>query len=591
LLGILIRFNPVGPLRFTIDAPSCVACLACVRVCPTAAIAVDGATVRVVDEACIRCGQCFPACPHEAVKVSGEIGKALAVAANGGGVLILAPEAVAHFYPATPEQVVNACYAAGFRAVYRGIVGDELVAAAYLRLWGTETWGTMIRSTDPAVVETIRTTYPELVPYLAPVAIPAVAEARYLRATHGAGTPIVYAGLAPPIDAIELEAAVTFEDLGLIFGLRGVQVLKQDSYFARIPEERRRHLSTAGGLPLGLLDELQASGHRFHKVRGLEAIKGLAHAVIVKRLDLGFVDLLSYEGALDHPLSGPPEELFWRRLLVSSTEPPRSPTPVIDEGIVMSVGATFDIKHRPAQPDAETVAALLESVGTGPNGKAWDCGACGFATCRRFAEAAALGRATLRQCGPYQERRAEEAAEEAATDALTALATVRVLRDRLAYEVERSKRSAEGFAVLFIDLDRFKEVNDRHGHEAGNEVLRGVASEIRGAVRASDLAARYGGDEFVVLLTRTDLAGASRVAEALRAGIEGVGRRLGYPVGFVTASIGLAEFDPGKPDSGDLLVTADRALYAAKSKGRNIVAEEIEHRRNTEIVNLEAGQT
>ena len=578
-------------MQFTIDAPSCVACLACVRVCPTAAVAVDGEAVRVVDEACIRCGQCVPACPHDAVKVSGQIGRALAVAAKGDGVLTLCPEAVAHFYPATPEQVVNSCYAAGYRAVYRGIIGDELVAAEYQRLWGEEDWGTMIRSTDPAVVETIRTEYPELVPYLAPVAIPALAEARYLRGRYGPGTGIVYAGISPPINDPEFEAAVTFEDLELIFRLRGVSPLSQPDYFLRVPEERRRHLSAAGGLPLSMLEEARHTSTRFLKVRGLEAIPALSHAIVGSRIDLGFVDLLSHEGMLDHPLSGPPEELFWRRQLVASTEPPRSATPVVDQAVVMSVGATFDIKHRPTRPDAGTVASLLEVIGTGPNGRPWDCGACGFPTCTRFAEAAALGRATLRQCVPFQERRAEEATEEAATDSLTQLATVRVLRERLSYEVERSKRSDEGFAVLFIDLDRFKEVNDALGHEAGNEVLRAVAAEIRGAVRASDLAARYGGDEFVVLLIRTDMAGAGRVAEAIRAGIEGVGRRLGHQAGFVTASIGLAEFDPGDPHTGDLLVTADRALYEAKSKGRNVVADTPGNQTNTETVNIEAGKT
>ncbi len=559
--------------------------------CPTAAVAVDGEAVRIVDDACIRCGQCVPACPHDAVKVSGQIGKALAVAAAGDGILTLCPEAAAHFYPVTPEQVVNACYAAGYRAVYRGIIGDELVAAEYQRLWDEENWGTMIRSTDPAVAETIRSEYPELVPYLAPVAIPAVAEARYLRARYGPETGIVYAGISPPINDPDFAAAITFEDLGLIFRLRGVDPLAQPDYFLRVPEERRRHLSTAGGLPLKLLQEARHTSSRFLKARGLEAIPALSHAIAETRIDLGFVDLLSYEGMLDHPLSGPPEELFWRRQLVASTEPPRSDTPVVDQTVVMSVGATFDIRRRPARPDAGAVAGLLEAIGTGPNGRPWDCGACGFPTCARFADAAALGRATLRQCVPFQERRAEQAAEEAATDALTQLATVRVLRDRLSYEVERSKRSAEGFAVLFIDLDRFKEVNDVHGHEAGNDVLRAVAEEIRGAVRASDLAARYGGDEFVVLLTRTDMAGAGRVAEAIRAGIEGVGRRLGHPAGFVTASIGLAEFDPGDPDTGDLLVTADRALYFAKSKGRNVVADNPEDQTNTETVNIEAGQT
>jgi diguanylate cyclase (GGDEF)-like protein len=156
-------------------------------------------------------------------------------------------------------------------------------------------------------------------------------------------------------------------------------------------------------------------------------------------------------------------------------------------------------------------------------------------------------------------------------DPMTGLSTYRVLRDRLGFEVERSKRSDESFAVLFLDLDRFKDVNDRYGHEAGNEILRAVAAEIRGAVRASDVAARYGGDEFVVILTRTDLQGAARVAEALRAGIEGTGRRMGYPLGLVTVSIGLAQFDPREPAEVDLLVEADRALYRAKAAGRNAV--------------------
>ncbi len=122
-----------------------------------------------------------------------------------------------------------------------------------------------------------------------------------------------------------------------------------------------------------------------------------------------------------------------------------------------------------------------------------------------------------------------------------------------------------------MDLDRFKQVNDQFGHEAGNEILKSVAEEIHNAVRASDVAARYGGDEFVVILTRTDLQGGMRVGEALRAGIEGIGRRLGYPAGLITVSIGLAEFNSHEPE-GDLLVAADRALYRAKAAGRNAVA-------------------
>lgn len=560
-------------VRFSIDAERCVNCLACARVCPVHAVAVppDEATVRIVEEACIQCGLCIPACPHDAVLAAGDVAKALALIAGGNAVLILGTESAAHFYPATPEQVVNACYALGFRTVSRGVIGDELVAAEYLRLWEDQGWGTLIRSTDPVVVETIRHRYPELIPYLAPVANPAIAEARYLRGLLAAELKIVYAGVVLPGEHPEIDAAVTFADLHELFRARGISVLDQPEYFSRVPQERRRHLSAAGGMPLGILAAAAQSSVRFRKVRGLDELPKLAHAVAVERMDLGFVDILSYEGSLDHPLAGPRDQVWWRRRVVQSSEPPRSPQPVVEPGVVASVGAVFSIRPLRTAPDPMAVQGVLDQVGLGPNGRPWDCQACGYPTCREFAEAAVAGRASLRQCVPYLARQAEESRREAATDLLTGLATFRVLQDRLHHEIERSKRSGERFTVLFLDLDKLKEINDRHGHEAGNEVLRAVAQEIRRAVRASDLAARYGGDEFVVILTRTDRDGAERVAEALRAGIEGVGKRLGYTRGLVTVSIGIAEYSPGSPSESDVLERADRALYAAKAAGRNMV--------------------
>ncbi|HLB54496.1 MAG TPA: diguanylate cyclase [Gemmatimonadales bacterium] len=564
-------------MNFVIDSDACVACLACVRVCPTNAIAVapDASMVRVIDESCIRCGLCVPECPHDAVLVSGELGRAVAIAAEGAGILILGTESAAHFHPVFPEQVVNACYAAGFRAVSRGVIGDELVAAEYLRLWRGNAYrdGTLVRSTDPVVVDAIRAGYPELVPYLAPVAVPAVAEARYLRSLYGSGVRIVYAGISAPPGggAPEIDASITFRDLAELLKVRGVTAAAQPVVFTRLPQERRRHLSAAGGMPLALLEELRQASGRFQKLRGLAALPALARAAAVDKLALGFVDILSSEGALDHPLSGPRDELYWRRAVVQSSEPPRSLIPVVEAGVVASVGAVFDIKPRRPGADGAAVQQVLRTIGLGPNGRPWDCRACGYETCRAFAEAAALGRASLRQCSPYQERRAEESQREAATDLLTGLATFRVLRDRLTQEVERSKRSGELFTVLFLDLDRLKEINDAYGHEAGNEVLKAVAAEVRAAVRASDLAARYGGDEFVVILTGTGKDGAERVAEAIRQGIENVGRRSGYPPGAVTVSVGIAEFDPAHPSGGDLLVNADRALYRAKAMGRNTV--------------------
>ena len=549
--------------------------MACVRVCPTDAIALppEARIVEIVEDDCIRCGECIPACPHDAISATGAVDEALAIVEAGHGALILAPEAVAHFHPATPEQLVNACYEAGFRLVSRGIIGDELVAQEYLRLWEDPDWGTLVRSTDPVVVGAITAHYPELVPYLAPVTTPSAAEARFLRMTYGDSLPVVYAGVSAAASVKELDATLTFRDLEQLFALREVRPETLPKTYSRLPLENRRHASVAGGLALEMVVSASTRGRRMLTVRGLETLPALARAVGHDHIDLGFVDLLSHPGALGHPAAGPKQDLYRRRMLVKQYEPTRSRTPVLpDDAGRVSVTAVFPFGAAATVPDAVAVRAILEAIGTGPNGKPWDCRACGYPSCHRFASAAALGRASLRQCVPWLSKRADDASRDASTDALTGLASYRSLQQRLSHETERSKRSGDSFAVLFLDLDRLKELNDRYGHERGNMVLRVVADEMRKTIRATDMAARYGGDEFVALLTRTDRAGALRVADAVREGVEQAGRKLGFLAGQITVSIGVAEFDPSSPSEGALLEQADRALYLAKAAGRNNIA-------------------
>ena len=234
-------------MEFRVDPDKCVACHACVRVCPVDAVAVEGDKVRIVDQACIRCGLCLPACPHDAILALGDLERAFALACGGFATLILSVESAVHFYPATPEQVVNACYAAGFRTVHRGVLGDELVAREYLRVWNESGWGTMVRSTCPVIVETVRVKYPELIPYLAPVATPIAAEARYLKELYGENTSVVYAGVCVTEGGADVDAAITLDELSALLERRGIRPSNQPMHFNRVPEERRRHWSTAGG--------------------------------------------------------------------------------------------------------------------------------------------------------------------------------------------------------------------------------------------------------------------------------------------------------------------------------------------------------
>jgi len=560
---------------FRIDPEACVACLACVRVCPSDAIAVENEKVWIVDESCVRAGLCLPACPHEAVIAVGDATRALEFALSRSATLILSVESAAYFYPSTPEQVVNACYAAGFEKVHRGVIGDELVAREYLELWKEEDWGsggTVIRSTCPVIVETIKNQYPELIPYLAPVSTPIQAEARYLKALYGPDTRVVYAGVCLTEGGADVDAAITLAELAGLFKKRGIRVEEQPLFFSRIPEERRRFWSTAGGLPVEILTKERHTSRHFRKVRGLGALEGIAQAVGEDRIELGFVDILPCEGCLDHPLLGPKEELFRRRAIVGATEPARASASVLADGVDIEVGMAFAIEAAGAGPSAAAVEDILVQIGLAPNGRPWDSGACGYRTCQEFAVAAAQGRTTLKSCPRYLERQAALAQQLAAVDALTGLASFRVLRDRLANEVARCHRSGEHFAVLFLDLDNFKGVNDRYGHEAGNVVLRETAKRCGAHIRLTDLAGRYGGDEFVVVLVGTGEEGAVVVAEKIRGAVEDVGNQMGYPAGIVTASIGVAEYRAGEHKDEDVLVAADRALYRAKAAGRNRVA-------------------
>jgi len=163
--------------------------------------------------------------------------------------------------------------------------------------------------------------------------------------------------------------------------------------------------------------------------------------------------------------------------------------------------------------------------------------------------------------------------EAAVKDGLTGLVNRRALDDRLKAEFAHAIRHRRELNVLIIDLDFFKKVNDTKGHLAGDEVLRQIAGLFGDQIRCEDLVARYGGEEFVVLARDIPMHGAMLLAERLRAAVENLEMRFDNTLLKVTVSIGVASLShlPGKPSIETLLTAADKALYAAKSQGRNRV--------------------
>jgi diguanylate cyclase (GGDEF)-like protein len=180
--------------------------------------------------------------------------------------------------------------------------------------------------------------------------------------------------------------------------------------------------------------------------------------------------------------------------------------------------------------------------------------------------ALAFARPILNTLGDFR-----RVASQAATDSLTGLANRRSFDDELALEWRRAERVGDPLALVLIDLDNFKSVNDERGHQAGDTVLRRVAAILDSGARNADLAARYGGEEFALLAPETDLLGATKLADRLRGDLEAAtielpdGRELSVTASFGVAVKGTFE----RPEQ--LIAAADEALYEAKRTGKNRV--------------------
>lgn len=159
------------------------------------------------------------------------------------------------------------------------------------------------------------------------------------------------------------------------------------------------------------------------------------------------------------------------------------------------------------------------------------------------------------------------------TDALTGVFNRRYLLSHLESVFAEAKRYARPFTAVLVDLDHFKQVNDTHGHLAGDEVLRVMARRLSQSLRSADVLGRYGGEEFLVILPETPVDAAAILGERLRHTVQVLPVHFGEAAIRVTASFGMAGFHPDQKDAHSLLEQADLALYRSKELGRNRVTQ------------------
>ncbi|HKJ50472.1 MAG TPA: GGDEF domain-containing protein [Gammaproteobacteria bacterium] len=169
------------------------------------------------------------------------------------------------------------------------------------------------------------------------------------------------------------------------------------------------------------------------------------------------------------------------------------------------------------------------------------------------------------------QRATDNLAEISNTDELTGLKNRRAFNTTLDTEINKSSRYKRPFAILMIDADNLKPVNDKFGHEAGDKLIKMIARVIHESVREVDLVARYGGDEFVVLMAESTRSSAGVVAERIRQAVENTSFNEAGERIYTTVSIGIASFPSDTPNSEELLAIADKQLYTCKSMGKNVV--------------------
>jgi diguanylate cyclase (GGDEF)-like protein len=166
----------------------------------------------------------------------------------------------------------------------------------------------------------------------------------------------------------------------------------------------------------------------------------------------------------------------------------------------------------------------------------------------------------------------EELYQLAIVDGLTRTFNRRYLMDFLTREISRCRRHTRPLSLLLFDIDRFKQINDSFGHASGDQILREIVELAREGVRREECLARYGGDEFVVVMPETAIEGARIVAERTRSRVEGHSFRCAGREIPVTISVGVTPLSPEMQDAEAMLAAADTQLYAAKMAGRNTAA-------------------
>jgi len=563
----------------------CKRCFSCVRNCPVKAIKVENGQAQVIQERCISCGTCEKACSQQAKKIEDGTEQLVQLLDTGKRmVACLAPSFAAAFPEIQPGKLVAAVRDLGFSEVREVAYGAEMVAREYRRLLRERKGQTIVSSPCPAITNMVEKHYPALIPFLAPIVSPMIAQGRAIKEELGPDVGVVFIGpcvakkdeAKHPSVAGAVDVVLTFKELKMLLDDTDPSQLEPSEFDG--PRPMMGRIFPISG---GLLRTAAISSDIFQSsvliIEGKDDCSEFVANLNQGRVKPLLVDILFCKGCIDGPEMDNQLSRHERQNMVLNFLKSRMTGDQDQEyfaekhsrAVEVDLGREFDDRCLILpMPSEEEIRDILSQTGKTKPSDELNCGACGYHTCRDKAVAVYQGLAEIEMCFPHLFYEAEKLA---ITDGLTGVFNHRFFQERLSEEIKRFDRQ-RNLAVIMVDIDHFKEYNDRNGHLAGDKVLKSVAEILGSNLRDTDTVARYGGDEFALILPCVDAAEAFQVAERIRKTVEdqyfcGEER---IRSGKITVSIGVSGFSTKKISKQEMIRKADEALYAAKRERNKV---------------------